>query len=213
MELKNKTMVFLGDSITEGVGTTQGYRYWELVAQQTGAVCKGYGFGGSCIARQQHPELLEWNGNIRRHFVTRVEEMDRRADVIVALGGVNDFGHGDAPVGSMEDRTENTFYGALHDLYTRLIQQYPDGRVIVMTPLHCTGEQAADKQPSLVDYVSAIRQVAEFYSLPVVDLYANSGIQPGLGVHQERYMPDGLHPNEAGHRRIAELLVGMLKTL
>ena len=49
----------------------------------------------------------------------------------------------------------------------------------------------------LKDYVEALRQVTEYYGIPVVDLYATSGIQPKLAVNKDTYCPDGLHPNEA----------------
>lgn len=213
MDVKGRTVAFLGDSITEGVGTEEGKRYWELFADRTGAVCFGYGAGGSCIARQQRPELLEWNGNIRRHFITRVGSMTPEADMVVVLGGVNDFGHGDAPLGGMDDRTEDTFYGALHDLYTRLTHRYPNGRVVIMTPLHCAVEQDVEKLPALADYVEAIRRVAAYYGLPLLDLYTASGIRPWETAHRERYMPDGLHPNAAGHERIAALLTDFVVSL
>ena len=65
----------------------------------------------------------------------------------------------------------------------------------------------------LKDYVEVIREVAEFYSVPVVDLFAESGIQPRMEVHKKMYMPDGLHPNDAGHIKIADCLLRMLERL
>lgn len=221
MKLENKKFLFVGDSITEGACTSgKGYRYWELLAFRTGAVCLADGRSGSCIARQQYPEKHErWNGNIRHHFVSRVNELDKDVDVVVVFGGVNDFGHGDAPFGTMADRTEDTFYGALHELYTRLIERYPQGRIIVMTPLHYTEEEnwirsdGTKRECLLNDYIQAIRQVAEYYALPVLDLYAISGLQPQVPAIREEFMPDGLHPNDAGQVRIADCLESFLKAL
>ena len=48
------------------------------------------------------------------------------ADIVVVFGGTNDFGWGDAPLGTMEDRREDTFYGAYHLLLQKLIDRYPD---------------------------------------------------------------------------------------
>lgn len=220
MDLKGKKIFFIGDSITEGAGTSgDGYRYWDVLAARTGAVCKADGRGGSCIARQHNPEQHDdWNPNIRNHFITRIDRWDADADVVVVFGGVNDFGHGDAPFGSMEDRTDDTFYGALHDLYQRLIEKYPQAHIVVMTPLHYIEEEKTDRwgipdKKPLLAYVQAIRQVAEFYSLPVLDMYAVSGMQPRVPVIMERYLPDGLHPNDAGHERIAVCVEAFLKTL
>ena len=82
-----------------------------------------------------------------------------------------------------------------------------------MTPLHRTNEtrNTGDgyKKPSrtLKGYVDAIREVAEKYSLPVLDLYSNSGIYPENEISRETWTADGLHPNDAGYKKIA----GMVK--
>ena len=217
MELKGKKIVFLGDSITEGVGTSApDKRYWEVVSQKTGAVCCGFGIGGTRIARQQHPvegALHDFN-----HFLTRVDKMDADADVVMVLGGVNDFGHGDAPFGTMDDRTQDSFYGGLHTLYTALVEKYPTARIVIMTPLHWDVEDnpkttADGKTLVLKDYVNAIREVAEYYSFPVLDLFASSGIQPKIAFQKEYYMPDGLHPSDNGNARMAECIVAFLNKL
>ena len=220
MQLQGKRIYFIGDSITEGAGTGgEGHRYWELVAARTGAICQADGRGGSCIARQQHPEYLEWNGNIRHHFCSRLDDVDPQADVVVVFGGVNDFGHGDVPFGTMADRTEDTFYGALHVLYGGLIACCPQARVVVMTPLHFTEEDSLTRGDGsaragrLIDYVNTIREVAEYYALPMLDLYATSGLQPRVDAIRERYMPDGLHPNDEGQRRLADCVEAFLRVL
>ena len=55
--------------------------------------------------------------------------------------------------------------------------------------------------------------MAEYYAIPVLDLFKVSGIQPAIPVLKEKYMPDGLHPNDAGHAKLAEKLYGFLKAL
>lgn len=220
MNLKGKICLFLGDSITFGNGTSwEGHRYWEILARETGAVCKNYGEGGTMIARQQNPDL-SWGEHFLHHFATRVEKMETPADVIGVLGGVNDFGAGDAPMGCMADRTQDTFYGACHDLFTRLIERYPQALIVVMTPLHFSDEDVGTaryngtvREHSLQEYVNALREVAEYYSLPVLDLFRSAGIQPKIPAQRELFMPDGLHPNDAGHERMAERLIGFLKAL
>ena len=54
--------------------------------------------------------------------------------------------------------------------------------------------------------MEAIREVAEYYSLPLLDLYKNSGMQPSVEILREKYMPDGLHPSDAGAEKIADKL-------
>ena len=66
---------------------------------------------------------------------------------------------------------------------------------------------------TLAEYVEAERRIAEYYGLPVLDLYRVSGIQPELMEQREQFMPDGLHPNDAGHARIADRLEGFFAAL
>nr|MBQ4317932.1 SGNH/GDSL hydrolase family protein [Clostridia bacterium] len=89
--------------------------------------------------------------------------------------------------------------------------------IVILTPLHRldevkpAGENARLGKPDdLREYVKMIREVAEYYSLPVLDLYACSGLQPNVPAILERYVPDGLHPNSAGHKILAELIAQFL---
>lgn len=218
MNLAGSKINFLGDSITEGSGTSAtDKRFTEVIAARYGAVCRNYGIGGTRIALQ-HTASAEsiWD----RNFTSRVEEMDQDADAVVVFGGTNDFGHGDAPLGTMEDRTADTFYGALHVLLTSLITKYPESKIMMITPLHRCNEDnprgdgnKAEDVGTLYRYVSIIREVAEYYSIPVLDLFSCSGLQPKVPIIQEKYVPDGLHPNDAGHEILAEKIAGFLMSL
>lgn len=209
MELKGKKINFLGDSITEGVGASEyAHCYVEQFAAATGAVCRNYGISGTRIAKRRVPyEIPEFD----RYYASRVPEMDPDADVVVVFGGTNDYGHGDAPLGEMSDRTVWTYYGALHVLFTALIEKYPAAQIVILTPLHREDEEK--RTPILKPFVDATRQVAEFYSLPVLDLWANYGIQPRIPVMKNMYFPDGLHPNDAGHGILANKLRAFLEQL
>ena len=170
---------------------------------------------GSRYARQHN-----FNPNARGDFdyIMRAEDMQREADLIVVFGGTNDYDHGDAPFGCFADRTPMTFYGALHTLYAYLTETYPGVPVVVLTPLHRLNEDNGNVKRTygyrpLKEYVTAIREVAEYYSFPVLDLFATSGLQPNVEIIKKTYMPDGLHPNDAGHEIIANKLVRFLETL
>jgi len=219
MELNGKKVLFLGDSITEGVGAScLENAYWQVFGRNTGAIVKGYGISGTRIAPRRTPER-EGAESFAQYFGSRVESMDPDADVIVVFGGTNDFGHGDAPLGSMADREEISFYGSLHCLCRKLLTKYPTAEVVFMTPLHRGGEEAPINEhgirnvTNLAGYVQAIREVAEYYAIPVLDLYRLHGVIPSIPVLRETYVPDWLHPSDAGHARIASRLEGFLKTL
>ena len=212
MELKGIKANFLGDSITQGVGVPSvEFAYWNVLKEKFGlAEARGYGISGTRFARQKEPTLR--NPSYDQDFCSRVEQMDPDADLVVVFGGTNDFGHGDAPIGCFADRTPNSFYGACHTLMTSLIERFPTAVIVFMTPLHRACEYIEGKAP-LKDYVAIIREVAEFYGIPVMDLYATSGMQPQLEAHKKAFVPDGLHPNVAGAARIADRLGYFLQSL
>ena len=217
MELKGTKINFLGDSITEGAGTSSHDKMFTmLIEREYGAICQNYGIGGTRIARQKTPTEEKWD----RDFISRVPEMDADADIVVVFGGTNDFGHGDAPIGTMSDRTPYTFYGALHTLYSGLTEKYPRSAIAVVTPLHRVGEdnpRGDGSKPEdgalLKTYVEIIREVAEYYSLPILDLYKESGLQPNVPIIRKMYIPDGLHPNDEGHIILADKIARFIERL
>lgn len=217
MNLKGKKVLFLGDSITEGVGaTTYENSYVPVFAQISGADVKNYGISGTRIARQT---VKSDNEQCDRDFIQRVDEMEKDADVVVVFGGTNDFGHGDAKIGDFNSRSEYTFYGAMHCLCEKLLNKYPDSDIVFMTPLHRTSENdktnelGLTREVSLSGYASIIKEVAGYYGLPVLDLFNMSGMQPSVEIIKKEYMPDGLHPSDKGANKIAQRLCGFLSAL
>ena len=216
MELKGKKILFIGDSITEGIGTTGKDKiYWNLLCKRNEAEAYVNGWSGTRIARYYSPDPNFQD----TYYATRLDLWERDVDIVVVFGGTNDFGHGDAPFGTQEDRTPNTYCGALHDLMSKLITRYPDAAIVFMTPLHRTNEDElindgiGKRHGPLVRYVDAIIDAAAYYSIPVLDLFRTSGMQPRVPVIQEKFVPDGLHPNDAGHERLANRLEAFLKAL
>ena len=206
---EKKKAIFLGDSITEGVGVSNIKNvYWHLVGESLGLDVEGYGVSGTRIAAQKK----EINVAHRENFIERAQRMDKNADIVCVFGGTNDYGHGDAPIGNIDDETPDTFYGALNTLFSYLCEIYSDSYIFVMTPLHRLREDDPKgdgyKEPMLPlsGYVKVIREVAEKYSIPVLDLYKVSGMQPSVVSIKEKYMPDGLHPNDEGHKKLAFLI-------
>ena len=210
MELNGKIINFLGDSITEGIGASKPeYKYVSVFETLTGATANNYGITGTRFAHQSTVTNVKVDTNA---FTERHMKMSDDADAVVVFGGTNDFGHGDAPIGTFTDRTYDTFYGACHMLFSDLIRKYLGKPIVIITPLHRDDELGVNPNTGmdLKAYTNIIREVAEYYSLYVLDLFRDSGLQPAIPEIKENYMPDGLHPNDAGHailaRRVAKFL-------
>ncbi len=219
MELKGKVIHFLGDSITEGYTASRPEnRYVDLIAAQTGAICNNYGISGTRIARQTTPSR---ETTFDQCFCDRADGMDENADIVVVFGGTNDYGHGDAPLGTLDDTTDNTFCGAVNVLSSKLKTKYPRAEIVVFTPLHRENEddprgeascKPADVAP-LSEYVWLLLEIAAKWDLPVFDLYHCSAYDPTVPEKKQRYTADGLHPNDEGFRLLADEMIGFLRTL
>ncbi|MBQ8525008.1 MAG: SGNH/GDSL hydrolase family protein [Clostridia bacterium] len=213
MELKGKKVNFLGDSITEGVGTScEAAMFPNIIAKEAElAVARNYGVSGSRIARQK---LAEGEGRDPRDYCERFEEMDDDADIVIVFGGTNDYGHGNADFGGDSDRTPDTYCGAVHYLMEGLLNKYPTADIVFLTPIHRDGETIRNMHGRVLkEYVDEIRVAAEQYSIPVLDLFASGGIYPQFEGQKKALCPDGLHPNDAGNLKIARRIISFLKTL
>ena len=217
MDLTNKVVCFLGDSITKGhSASSPDTCYVSLFAKaHPEATVHNFGISGTCIAKHYAPK----KGMDYKHFVTRLADMPEHADLVCVFGGTNDFGRGDAPMGKWGDTDCGTFWGALYELSLALVNKYPTARIVFFTPLHRDhkGESdiavREDGEWTLEDYVNAVRKNAAHFSFPVLDLRVMSGIQPKIPILKELYTADGLHPNDRGYERLFRIVNKFVENL
>ena len=211
MELKNLTINFLGDSITEGHGTTAPYMVFHQIIKDKYNMkhAYNYGLGGTRIARQIVPTKESTKFDLT--FELRSEIMDKNADAIVVFGGTNDYGHGDAPFGTLESEDISTFCGAVNSLIKTLKHNFPNAKLIFMTPIHRVRENQSSMPDSkkLEDYVNAILMICQNNNVPVIDLFKINPLDPT----DMDIVPDGLHPNDKGHAIMAQVIAEELLKL
>ena len=224
MELKGKTVNFLGDSITEGAGVSniKENRYDNrLMKMYDLAAVYNYGIGGTRLAHQKVPYKTP---RMDLCFCGRAYNMNKKADIVVVYGGVNDYIHGDADFGTMDDKLHTTFCGAVYTLMTYLKETYAGKTVVFMTPAHCNYKGVSDKEVSprpiksadskpLAAYVEVIKEMGKRLDVPVLDLFENLGLDPNNEEIKEKFTTDGLHFNDAGHEYIAKALGKFLSEL
>lgn len=123
---------------------------------------------------------------------------------------------------------DSTFCGRINLTLSYLKTQYPEASIVIMTPIHRGYAKFNEKnvQPDeyycnaqglfLEDYVEVLKKAAAYWSVPVVDLYANAGIVPNLDSnikYIQRAANDRLHPSTEGQYRIAKVMQYVLPTI
>ena len=222
MELKGKVIDFLGDSITQGTGVLDlNNRYDNIIKREYGLKeVYNYGIGGTRLAHQSSPSAKP------RHdlcFCGRVYDLNPDADIIVVYGGVNDFIHGDAPIGKWGDKTPATFYGAVWFLMEFLKTEYKS-KIAFLTPAHLNYFGVVDYKPSnrpikredalpLIEYIKIIEKTAKEFNIPTLNLYEKLGIDPNNIDDYNNYTADGLHFNDEGHKILAKCVGEFLESL
>lgn len=211
MKLQGMTICFLGDSITEGAGVSSKDKvFHQLIAKEYGLNhAYNYGIGGTRIAPQVVPGKTLTDQDL--YFSLRAQTMDKNADAVVVFGGTNDYGHGDAPFGTVENTDPNTFCGAVHALIDYLQKVYAGKPVIFMTPLHRRNEEVpnATTGKTLEEYVEAERAICKAHGVDIIDLFE---INP-LDCNDKEFVPDGLHPCNKGHEILAKVVGEALEKL
>ena len=207
-----KTWLSLGDSITA--------RNWyqPMVTADTGLTNVNYGIGGTTIAKT--------TGSDSGAFCERYTSMQNTADIVTVWGGVNDFGYsygsnGGTELGMFGDTSKETFYGALKVLIEGLTTKYKGKKLgFIITPPVSNNMGMRSKNSLgyyLEDYCNAVIEMCEYYSIPYLDLYRNSGFNE-LNVdimtsNKAQTAPDGLHPSMVGFEFIRPKLVDFINNI
>lgn len=119
--------------------------------------------------------------------------------------------------------TKSTFCGAMHTICKYLCENYKNKDIFFITPIKryqpgtngCKYPEDKNKLGyTLKDYSDAIIEICSYYSIPVIDFYSISGLNPHIDTSLFGDT-DGkaVHPNETGHRRMASLVVAYLQSL
>lgn len=220
--LHGKKLVANGDSIMAGQFPadptgyeTRKYMFIQQVADTFGMDLVNQAIGGSTVA------VSTASPNERNPLVERYQDMPD-GDLVVISIGTNDWANNWSELGDMSNRSNNTFYGALHNLCLGLIEKYDVNRtqLVFMTPIKrsygtvlATPESTNDYGKTLGDYAQIIIEVCSYYGIPVIDMYNECSLNPSIESQKIAYVPDGTHPNTEGHDVMARRVIGFIKQL
>jgi hypothetical protein len=116
----------------------------------------------------------------------------------------------DIPISEEEENlTKSTFCGAIHTICKYLLENYKQKDIFFITPIKryqpgtwdCKYPEDKNKLgKTLKDYSDAIIEICSYYSIPVIDFYSISGLNPHIDTSLFGDTDSkAVHPNAAGH--------------
>jgi lysophospholipase L1-like esterase len=202
-----KKLTTFGDSITAGA-TWQPY----LMSKLGFSSYTNLGVGGT--------KLADDGSNTGMVTDARINTIPLDSDVILLMGGTNDWGS--IPLGDLTYPYDVTrFKGALAQTILKLQTRCPNALIVVMSLLSGRGDvngsgQAINGTTPAVnslgltseDYANATKDVCHYMSTPFIDVFGKTGINQ---FNRATYITDTVHPNSAGGKLMANVIVNGLK--
>ena len=235
-----KRVAYFGDSITDPRTRGAKKKYWGFLQDWLQITPLVYGVSGrqwDDIPRQAN-KLREEHGDDFDAILIFMGTNDYNNAVPIGrwyeekLERV-EYGH--RYTKRMEDRmrrrpvmTNDTYCGRINIAMDSLKRMFPTKQIVLLTPIHRGGFYANDKnwqctedytnrcEEYLDAYVEAVKEAGTVWAVPVIDLGALSGLYPLIDAHKQYFTDkdtDALHPNDAGHERMARTLMYQLMAL
>ena len=227
---QGKRVGFLGDSMTDPNNNSRDIpkKYWNYLHEWLGITPYVYGKSGR-----------QWD-DIPRQAKALKDEHGDSVDAVTVFIGTNDFNAG-VPLGRWYDEVTDTVIAAVHgpkQPYVRKRRVYsldaatfrgrinialqylktlfPDKQIVLFTPIHRAAAEQNACGEYFSEYVSAVKEAANVWGVPVIDLNALSGMNPMVTAQQQYFhdtATDLLHPSDKGQRRIARTMAAQLAAL
>jgi lysophospholipase L1-like esterase len=132
-------------------------------------------------------------------------------DFLIVAGGTNDYGT-DVVLGKIEDKEDISFYGAVELLFSKISKKMPKEKVVVIIPINREYEDKNKAGFTLKAYRLALEIKAKEYGFFIVD-GRKMGFNPNDPENKKKYISDGLHPTQEGHKLYADYVYSCIKDL
>ena len=218
-------VAILGDSISDPIRVGTGKCWWEFLAELMDMQTVSFAVNGNQMV--QLPAQAQKVDSTFDAIIILAGTNDFFHDVPMGewftetVDSVNTNGRVTPKLHRSFNYDRNTFCGRCNILMHYLKTTFPTKQIIIMTPLHRAFARfgARNVQPDemyanflglyIEDYAAAIRRCGQIWSVPVIDLYGESGLMPVLDEHT-RYFNNAeterLHPGTEGHMRMAKTI-------
>lgn len=234
-----KKVAVLGDSISDSIRVGTKKCWWEMLSDSLDLQTICYAKNGWTIEgmQKQAQWMLDEEKNSGRKFdlillfggtndfnsqlplgefyALEKATVSRNGKQIESMRRVLNFDNG-------------TFCGRLNRLLSTLKNNCPDARIVMLTPIHRGFAKFSDtnEQPEetwangidlfLDDYINKMVEASRLWAVPLLDLNVQCELYPVSPAYDgfvNKTDTDRLHPNTAGHRRMALAIQGYLESI
>ena len=190
----------LTDSATLASQTTGTKNYVDYVSESLGLNVVNCGVGGTGYMKTEN------------RFVNRVSTIPEDTELLTVFGSFNDYEYIESSLGVFGDNGTDTIYGCMKSFFDSVFSRCSDIVIGVILPtkwgyLSPQKDSEASKKCDL--YIKALKEIADYYDLPVLNLYNYSNLRPWDDIFAKKYYKDDdgngvantVHPLDAAHRR------------
>lgn len=215
-DFSKKNVVFIGDSITEGITSAvdQNGNFVSYVTYANSYLhfqrVLNHGKGGRMFSAYGGEDFsLALNfGN-----VTNVD-----SDIIVVFAGINDYlaDVSNKRFGNAKDVLSTAGYcGSVRYFMKQLKEYYGDREVFFVTMYNMSKKSTCaytdyNGQPTLGDFMKVERELAKEFGFHVIDLYDIGFMDCSTKESADYYLRDGLHPKDNGNIVLGEHIAAEL---
>lgn len=206
-----------GDSLTDSAtlaNESSGIKnYVDYVAESLKLSVTNCGIGGTGYMKTEN------------RFVNRVSAIPLDTEVLTAFGSFNDYEYIESSLGVFGDSGTDTIYGCMKSFFDSVFSRCPDIVVGVILPTkwgYLSPQKDSEASAKCDLYIKALIETAEYFNLPILDLYNHSNLRPWESAFAERYFKDDdadgvantVHPLDEAHKKfIAPKIEAFIKQI
>lgn len=153
-------------------------------------------------------------------------------NLITIMCGLNDSAYGPSIIGNYDEtfsidmanitaeewftntkykKIRETVFGSARYVIENIKRNFPNSIILLLTTQQCNNGSYIYNNILAVN--EAVVKIAKRYSIPIVDVFNESGITDAGGLISQYLKNDGIHPNSEGEKLLANFLTNKIKLI
>ena len=191
----------VGDSWTEENNTAT-KNYVKLVEDALNVDVTNLGLSGTGFKRGE--------GSSNAYY-QRVSSIPIDTDVLTIMASGNDLSQG-YTIGSATDTGTSTICGCINTLLDNIYSRFTGIRLGIIS-VGAWQNNTPENTTNFSTYTEKLKEICALRGVPFLDIFHQSNLRPNDSTFRSNFMPDGVHPNDAGYKLFANRIIEFIKSL